>query len=147
MSMDRKGVVMAFGSFDLIHPGHILYLKKARSLGGSLIVVVARDSSIEMLKHRKPVLNERARLGIVNSLKFVDKAVLGNALSSPEDRYRIIRRYRPSVIAFGYDQRVDLKGIKKWLRESGLRARIVSIKARKDAGVFKSSKLRGLSGL
>lgn len=141
-SMNRDKIVMAFGSFDLIHPGHLLYLKKARSLGDRLIVVVARDRSIERLKRRKPVLNERARLSIVNSLKMVDKAILGNRLSSPEDGYKILQEYKPNVIAFGYDQRVDIRGIKRWLKRNKLKIKIVSIKARENTRTFKSSKLK-----
>jgi FAD synthetase len=144
--MRRAKTVMAFGSFDLLHPGHLLYLEKAKRLGGSLIVVVARDSSIEAIKHRKPVVGERARLRMVGALKVVDRAVLGNRLSKPSDRYRIIGKYMPNVIAFGYDQQVDLKGLKEWLKKNGFRIRIVSIKTSKNMRVFKSSKLRAAIG-
>jgi FAD synthetase len=133
---------MAFGSFDLLHPGHLLYLEKARGLGDRLIVVVARDRSIEAIKRRRPVLDESSRLRMVSALRVVDRAVLGNRLYGPEDRYGVIGRYRPDVIAFGYDQRVDLKGLKGWMKKSRLKARIVSIKARKNTRMFKSSRLR-----
>ncbi|MCL5008495.1 MAG: adenylyltransferase/cytidyltransferase family protein, partial [Candidatus Marsarchaeota archaeon] len=67
--------VMAFGSFDILHPGHIAYLNKARGLGDSLVVVVARDSSIRKIKHREPFFAENDRLRIISSLGMVDKAV------------------------------------------------------------------------
>lgn len=146
MQMRRASIVMAFGSFDLLHPGHLFYLERAKSLGDRLIVVVARDSSIEAIKHRRPVLGERARLRMVGALKVVDRAVLGDRLSNLEEGYDVISRYMPDVIAFGYDQRVDLGGLREWLREKGLRVRIVSIRARKNARVFKSSKLRAAIG-
>ena len=133
---------MAFGSFDLLHPGHLLYLKKAKRLGNRLVVVVARDSSIEALKRRKPVLGERARLEVVNSLKMVDRAVLGSRLSRTADMYGVIKEHKPDVIAFGYDQRIDIDDLRKWLKENKLNPRIVMIKARKNTGVFKSTKLR-----
>jgi FAD synthetase len=133
---------MAFGSFDLLHPGHLLYLRRARGLGDRLMVVVSRDRSIEMLKHRKPVLGERARLDVVSALRMVDRAVLGNRLSNPTDMYRILKRYKPDIIAFGYDQRVDIGGMRSWLKENGLKSKIVLIKARRNIGSFKSAKLR-----
>ena len=140
--MHKARTVMAFGSFDLLHPGHLLYLRKARQLGDRLIVVVARDSSIERFKHRKPVMGERTRLAVINALKTVDNAVLGNRLSTPTDMYRILKRYRPDVIAFGYDQRIGFDGIKEWLKENGLKPKVVLIRARDNVGVFKSTKLR-----
>lgn len=140
--MGKSRLVMAFGAFDLIHPGHLTYLKRARSLGDRLMVVVARDRSIELLKHRMPVLGERARLEMVRSLRVVDRAVLGNRLSKPKDRYNILKRYKPNVVAFGYDQRVDINGVKRWLRANRITAKVMHIRTSKNAGLFKSSKLR-----
>ena len=140
--MGKSRLVMAFGAFDLLHPGHVLYLKEAKRLGDRLMVVVARDSSIRLLKHGKPAMGENARLSMVGSLKMVDRAILGNRLAKPKDRYNILKKYRPDVIAFGYDQRVDLKDVREWLRVHRLKIRVVSIRARKNAGRFKSSKLK-----
>lgn len=142
IQMDKAKLVMAFGSFDLLHPGHLLYLRKARQLGDRLVVVVARDSSIEALKNRKPVLGEKARLEVVGSLRMVDKAVLGNRLSAPIDMYGVLKKYRPDVIAFGYDQRIEIDDLRKWLEENGLNPKIVMIREGKNTGVYKSSKLR-----
>lgn len=145
--MRKEKTVMAFGSFDLLHPGHLLYLRRARALGDRLIVVVARDESIEMLKRRKPLLNERARLSVIRSLRMVDLAVLGNRLSNARDRYRILEKYRPSVIAFGYDQRVNEGEVKKWLMAHGIKARIVRIRVSEDPRIFKSSRLKTSNNL
>ncbi|HUB92863.1 MAG TPA: adenylyltransferase/cytidyltransferase family protein [Candidatus Saccharimonadales bacterium] len=134
--------VMAFGSFDILHPGHILYLQKAKRLGDRLIVVVARDRSIEMFKKKRPVFSERERAAMVGSLAVVDRAVLGNNLSGPEGRLKIIRKYRPDVIAFGYDQRIDQKEVGKWLKSNGIKARIVRIKSVADERRYKSSAIR-----
>lgn len=134
--------VMAFGSFDLLHPGHLHYLSKAARLGDRLIVVVARDSSIKAIKGRAPVLNQRDRLRLVGSLRIVDRAVLGNRIRKHGDMYRIIRQQRPSVVAFGYDQRVDLQKLRLWLRENGIKAKVVRIRSSLRPRVYKSSKMR-----
>ena len=60
--------VMASGTFDIIHPGHGLYLEKAKELGGEnaeLVVVVAKDSTVKKRK-RIPIINENQRLEMEN---------------------------------------------------------------------------------
>lgn len=141
--MASRPLVLAFGSFDILHPGHLLYLRKAKRMGARLIVVVSRDSSIRRIKHREPYMNERARLEIVRSLAFVDGAVLGNRLAGEADKYRIIAEYRPDVLAFGYDQRIDTKALRAWLKAKGLRCRIARIRDTVDTKSFKSSRIFG----
>jgi FAD synthetase len=131
--------VMAFGSFDILHPGHLLYLEKAKRLGDMLIVVVARDSSITLFKKRHSALSEKDRLSLISSLKIVDKAILGNKLRKPKERLKIIKRYKPDVIAFGYDQRIDTTEVRKWLRQNGVGARVIRIRNVANEKRYKSS--------
>ena len=68
--------VLATGTFDILHPGHLLYLEESRALGDELVVVVARDVNV---KHKpKPIIPEEQRLIMVAALKIVDLAVLGH---------------------------------------------------------------------
>lgn len=131
--------VMAFGSFDILHPGHILYLEKAKALGDRLIVVVARDKSIEMFKKRKPLFSERDRLKIVRALKSVDQGVLGNRLNNHEGRVSIIKKYRPDVIALGYDQKPTNKDLALLLKKAGIKAKIIRVRNVADEKVYKSA--------
>lgn len=135
---------MAFGSFDIIHPGHLVYLKKAKELGDRLIVVVARDDSIGKIKGRPPFFDQKTRVRMVGSLRYVDKAVLGHRIRNPDDKYNIIMDYKPDVIVFGYDQRVNPKAVKRWTRKHGLKVRIVRAKEALDRKIYKSSKVREL---
>jgi len=121
-----KGKVLAFGCFDLLHPGHIFYLERARKLGSELIVVVARDSTIEEGKRHEPMQDEKARLAVVKALKPVDKAALGLKAG---DKLGIIGKYRPDVIALGHDQAVTRQEIRRYLKENGLKAKIVRMPA------------------
>ncbi len=93
-------VVLAGGVFDIIHPGHLYTLEKARNLGDALVVVVARDSTAERLKGARPLHDEKLRLDMVSSLKPVDVAILG----SERDIFETVERVKPDVIALGYDQ-------------------------------------------
>jgi len=106
---------MATGVFDLLHPGHIQYLSEAKRLGDELVVVVARDSTAERLKHR-PIVPEAQRLEMVRSLKPVDRAVLGHEGSI----YEILPEIRPDIIALGFDQAHDEGKILDECRKRGL---------------------------
>ncbi|MBI4053105.1 MAG: FAD synthase [Candidatus Diapherotrites archaeon] len=99
---------MAFGTFDILHPGHLHCLAEAKSLGGEnalLVVVVGRDSTVARLKGGKPVNDENSRLEVIRALRVVDEAVLGNE----GDIYEIVRQRKPDVVALGYDQLADEK--------------------------------------
>ncbi|MFH0817825.1 MAG: adenylyltransferase/cytidyltransferase family protein [Candidatus Micrarchaeota archaeon] len=130
-------LVMAFGCFDILHPGHIAYLEEAKKLGGELIVVVARDHTIRKGKNREPVFYEKSRLHLVGSLKLVDKAILGDKL----DYFRLIRKLKPDVIALGYDQKPAVQLLQKKLSEFGLKTKVVRIKKSRQRHRFKSSLL------
>lgn len=118
--------VLAFGCFDIVHPGHIFYLKKAAALGSELVVVVARDSTIIKGKSHKPVQDEKTRLEVVRALKPVDKAILGSKAGS---RFRVIERVKPDVIALGYNQRITKREIQLFLKDTGLKAKVVRMPA------------------
>ena len=100
MGLFKMTTVMCFGSFDVLHQGHLYFLKMAKSLGDKLIVVVARDSTIEEVKGKTPKYHERDRVEHVRDLKIADKVVLGYET----DKYEIIEDINPDVIALGYDQ-------------------------------------------
>ena len=113
--------VLATGTFDLLHPGHVLYLTEARSLGDELYVIVARDS---MIKHKpKPIISEEQRLIMVNALKIVDKAVLG----SETDMFEPLREIKPDIVAVGYDQTYDTGELEVNLKEHGFDAKVVRV--------------------
>jgi FAD synthetase len=114
--------VMATGVFDILHLGHLYFLKEAKKLGDELVVVVATDNTAEKLKHI-PVTSEEMRVQIVGELKPVDKAVLGYE----DDRYKIVKELKPDIIALGFDQKHDEEIIKKDLEELGLNVKVVRL--------------------
>ncbi len=92
--------VMVFGTFDLLHEGHINFLKQAKQYGDYLIVVVARDVNVQRFKGIKPQQNELKRLESVKKVAIIDKAVSG----SEENIYQVLDVYKPHIICLGYDQ-------------------------------------------
>lgn len=114
--------VMATGTFDLLHLGHIYYLKEAKKLGDYLIVVVATDTTVRRLKH-EPINNEQIRLNLIKELKMVDEAYLGHE----DDMYKIVKEVKPDVIALGFDQIHDDETIKSELKKRGIKAKVARL--------------------
>ena len=115
--------VVATGTFDLLHPGHVLYLEKSRELGDELVVIVARDINV---RHKpKPIVPESQRLRMVQSLKTVDRAVLGEE----KDIFQLIERLQPDIITLGYDQHFDPAILEAELFSRGIHAKIVRVEA------------------
>lgn len=113
---------MASGTFDLLHMGHIYYLKEAKKLGDTLHVVVACDETVRNLKH-EPVTPEKMRLSLIKELKPVDAAYLGKQ----DDMYAIVEEIKPDIIALGYDQIHNEKDIRKELNKRKLKSQIVRL--------------------
>ncbi|MEM1991780.1 MAG: adenylyltransferase/cytidyltransferase family protein [Nitrososphaerota archaeon] len=115
-SATQKKTVLASGAFDILHPGHIKFLEKAKRMGGKnsrLIVIVARDKTIKENKGRDVIFSDKARLSIVQALKPVDKAVLGYRPFSFE---KVVKKYKPDIVVFGYDQVWLMKRFKELCR-------------------------------
>ena len=118
--------VMAFGTFDFLHPGHIFFLRNAKALGDELVVVVARDRNARILKGRKPLNSEADRLALIKALGFVDKAVLGDRQLRD---WGVIKKFHPTAIALGYDQWASIPSLRKELDKKGLSPQIARIKS------------------
>ncbi len=130
---------MTFGTFDILHPGHIYFLQKAKAYGNFLIVSIARESNVVKIKGRKPMHTEEDRRKMLASLKFVDKVVLGGS----KDHLKHILKEKPGVIALGYDQKAYTEKLSANLEERGLSVNIVRIPSYKP-NLYKSSKLYAL---
>ena len=108
--------VMAVGVFDLLHAGHLHYLEQAKSLGDYLTVVVAHDDTVRKRKH-EPVTGQDLRRRMVEGLKPVDEAVVGNSPDVPI--FDILPRVNPDLIALGYDQEHAEEKIRSYLANNG----------------------------
>lgn len=115
--------VLATGTFEILHPGHLLYLEEAKKLGDELFVIVGRDVTVRKRK-RTPIIPEEQRLKMVSALKMVDKAMLG----SEKDIYEPLYTIKPDIIALGYDQDFDDEKLGRELRERGFNSKVIRIK-------------------
>lgn len=130
--------VLVFGTYDVIHPGHIHFFKESKKFGDKLIVVVARDTTVEKVKGKLPLHDEQERLRQVSSLDVVDKAVLGKE----GDKYAIIEEIRPAVICIGYDQDSFTNNLQEELLNRNLKTKIVKFSKGLNPDIFKSSKIK-----
>lgn len=106
--------VVAQGTFDIIHPGHVHYLRDAAAMGDELHVIIARRENVT---HKEPpVLPNRQRRDVVAALEVVDEAHIGHE----SDIFVPIEEIDPDVIALGYDQHHDVDAIEDELDRRGI---------------------------
>jgi FAD synthetase len=129
--------VLVFGTFDILHAGHIHFLKSAKKLGETLTVVVARDKTVKLLKKKQSVHTEKERVTILREMRCVDAVVLGDPKLNV---YAVIKKIKPDVIALGYDQIAFTDKLQEKIQEFGLNTKVVRLKAYKN-GNHKSSKI------
>jgi len=124
--------IVATGTFDILHPGHLYYLEESKKLGNELWVIVARDANV---KHKPfPIIPEEHRLQMVAALKPVDHAILGDKT----DMFRPIKEIRPDVITIGFNQHFDERTLHLQLTERGLAPEIVRIGKYEDGDLCSS---------
>ncbi len=127
--------VVATGTFDLLHPGHIYYLEESKKLGDELWVIVARDMNV---KHKpRPIIPEEQRLAMIASLRPVDHAILGDKT----DMFRPIEDIHPAVITIGFNQLFDEEKLRSQLTARNLTPEIVRIGKFADSELCSSRKV------
>ena len=128
-------LVVATGTFDLLHPGHVLYLERSKALGDELVVIVARDLNV---RHKpKPILPEEQRRRMIEALRPVDRAVLGEE----QDIFKTIEQLKPDIITLGFDQHFDADRLEAELQRRGLHPRIVRIEAHEPCELCSSRRI------
>lgn len=126
--------VLANGTFDFLHPGHIHYLQESADRGDRLTVVIACDARASGKKDLR--LDEEARRTVVGALQMVDEAMVG----SDGDILDTVDEVEPDIITLGHDQPFDEDEFEERLREAGHPdIRVVRISAE---GAFSSSELK-----
>ncbi len=131
---------MVFGTFDMVHEGHLDLFRQARALAPEphLIVSVARDAVAARIKGAAPRRREEARRAAVAASDLVDEAVLGDS----EGYLPHIIAAQPEIIALGYDQEGEyVAHLAQDLEAAGLRVRIVRLEPF-EPEIYKTSKLR-----
>jgi rfaE bifunctional protein nucleotidyltransferase chain/domain len=99
----NKRIVFTNGCFDIIHKGHVRYLRQAKALGDVLIVGLNSDSSVRRIKPGRPINPEDDRAEVLSSLEMVDYVVIFDE----DTPYELIRFLRPHILVKGGDWKVE----------------------------------------
>ena len=138
----KRKIVLASGTFDLLHLGHVKYLEEAKKAGGrnaELMVIVARDGTVEKRRGTKSIVPENQRRALVGSLRVVDDAILGY---EDFDIEKVIQKIKPDVIALGYDRGDIGRTVRNYIKEKGLKIKVVKIGKFKEEELNSSSKIK-----
>jgi rfaE bifunctional protein nucleotidyltransferase chain/domain len=129
-------IVLGNGNFDLLHVGHVRYLRGAKALGGKLVVAINSDESVRALKGEgRPVMPAEERAEIVAALADVDAVVIFSEL----DVRALIHEIRPDIQAKGTDYTVDSVPERDAVAEYGGRVAIVGdAKDHSTSGIIRS---------
>ena len=104
LKKENKKIVFTNGCFDILHIGHVRYLKKSASFGDILIVGLNSDSSVKKLKgESRPINNEQDRAELLSELNFVDYVVIFNE-DTPE---KLLDEIKPDIYTKGADYTID----------------------------------------
>ena len=102
-----KKIVFTNGCFDIIHAGHVRYLKKAKALGDVLVVGLNSDKSVSITKPKRPINPQNQRAEVLSSLEMVDYVTLFDE----ETPYELIKFLKPDVLVKGGDwKKKDIVG-------------------------------------
>lgn len=122
LRVQGRTLVFTNGCFDLLHPGHVRYLREARALGDALIVALNSDRSVRLLKGKgRPILNQMERAEVVAALQDVDYVTIFDQ----ETPLELITTLLPDVLVKGGDWSLDQIIGRKEVEEAG--GRVLSL--------------------
>ncbi len=129
--MVKGRTVLTTGAFDILHLGHMLMLRDAKKLAGprgKLVVVVASDKTVRRNKGRSPIFGARERKRMLQFLKPVDQVLVGY---DPVSFEKILKKVKPDIVAFGYDQRKIRDQFLRFCKERNVKVKVVTLRKHK----------------
>lgn len=135
----KSKVVLVGGVFDILHYGHIHFLKKAKALGSYLIVALESDINVKRLKgEKRPIHGQYQRREMLESLHFVDKVIILKDEMKDEDYEKLVKIISPQIIAVTKGDPIIEK---KQKQAAGIGARLVEIPRIKSPSTSQIAKL------
>jgi FAD synthetase len=96
----KNKIILVGGCFDVLHSGHIIFLKKAKKLGDKLIVLLESDENIKEKKGKnRPINSQKNRSLVLSNLKMVDEVIKLPFLKNDKDYLKIVEKINPDFIA------------------------------------------------
>lgn len=134
-----KKIVFTNGCFDILHIGHIRYLRKSKSFGDILVIGLNSDKSVKKLKGKnRPIFSQDIRAEILSALEFVDFVVIFND-DTPE---KIIKTLKPDIHVKGGDYEINELPEAKLVKNYGGKVKIVKfIPGFSTTGIIKKTRI------
>lgn len=139
-SLKRKKIVFTNGVFDIIHPGHVQYLEKAKQKGDILVIALNSDSSVKKIKGpKRPINTLKKRMAVVAGLESVDFVTSFSELTP----LKTICKLMPNILVKGGDWKLgDIVGAKEVLANKGKVYSISFLKGHSSTQIIKSAQLK-----
>ena len=100
MHGENKRIVLVGGCFDLIHFGHVSFLKTAKTYGDLLLVALESDENVRRMKgDSRPIHTQIQRKAMLESLSVVDEVLPLSPMRSDQDYFDLVKKIRPTCIA------------------------------------------------
>lgn len=97
---ENQVTVLVGGCFDVLHPGHVIFLEKAKKAGDRLVVLLESDQKVKQLKGaNRPVHTQAQRAKILHELKSVDQVISLPFMKDDHDYEELIQKIKPAIIA------------------------------------------------
>ncbi len=138
----HRNVVLVGGCFDLLHFGHISFLKEAKSHGDWLVVLLESDESVKRMKgESRPIHTQAQRKEMLETLTCVDEVVALPPMHGDRDYYEMVRKIKPSVVAVTEG---DPHKVKKSEQAAEIGAKLIEIPKVHTPSTSQLAKLLGL---
>jgi rfaE bifunctional protein nucleotidyltransferase chain/domain len=117
--------ILVGGCFDILHYGHIQFLKAAKTVGDYLIVLLESDAKVKKLKgENRPIHTQKERAEILRSLRMVDEVVELSDISTSKEYFDVVQKIKPDIIAITEG---DPKTKQKEIQAQKIRARVENV--------------------
>ncbi len=104
-----KKIVLVGGCFDVLHPGHVIFLEKAKKAGGILVILLEPDQKVKALKGvDRPIHTQKMRAKVLSALQAVDFCLMLPLLKSEAAYDKVIQKIQPDIIAATQGYRENL---------------------------------------
>lgn len=132
---------MVGGCFDLLHPGHLIFLEQARKAGDILMVLLESDDKVKFLKgDNRPVYTQTARAKVLSAVRFIDYVVKLPVMKSDIEYDQLVVKIKPDIIAISSKDKKNIHH-RRAAKLSGGKLKLVT----ESIGDYSSTKLLNLS--
>lgn len=139
IKISGKTIVLVGGCFDILHPGHIIFLEKAKKEGDILVVLLESDARISQLKGKgRPVHNQKDRAEVLSAVSFADYIIMLPFFQQDVEYDRFISKIKPDIIAASFGD-ILTHHKKRAAKLTGAQLKFVT----KIIGSYSSSKILG----